>query len=153
MPNTAKKSGNQNITSLIKLFSKKETRKALSVLLIRDEADYERALALMEYIMLETEDTPDSPFNDLANILGSAIEDYENKVYPIAHASHASLLNFLMEQHHLTQADLAEEFGSQGNVSQVLNGKRELSKKQIEALSRRFKINPSVFFDIDQDVA
>ena len=50
-----------------------------------------------------------------------------------------------MEQHGLSQSEIPE-VGSQGMVSEVLNGKRELNKRQIEALSRRFHLSPAAFF-------
>jgi HTH-type transcriptional regulator/antitoxin HigA len=49
-----------------------------------------------------------------------------------------------MEEHGLTQSDLPE-IGSQGVVSEVLRGKRELNIRQIRALARRFQVSPAVF--------
>jgi len=51
-----------------------------------------------------------------------------------------------METNHLRQKDLAPVFGSESIVSEVLNGKRELNRTQIEKLSRRFGVSPAVFF-------
>ncbi len=56
----------------------------------------------------------------------------------------ADLLRFFMEEHRLSQSDLAE-VGSQGVVSEILNGKRDLNIRQIRALSKRFGVSPSVF--------
>jgi HTH-type transcriptional regulator/antitoxin HigA len=56
----------------------------------------------------------------------------------------ADSLRFLMEEHGLRQSDLPE-VGSQGVVSEILEGKRELNVRQIRALSRRFGVSPSVF--------
>ena len=52
---------------------------------------------------------------------------------------------FLMKEHGLKQGDLAE-IGSQGVVSDILRGKRELNVRQIKSLSRRFNVSPAVFF-------
>jgi len=49
-----------------------------------------------------------------------------------------------MEQHELTQTDLAE-VASQGVMSEILNGKRELNVRQIKALAERFNVPPAVF--------
>jgi HTH-type transcriptional regulator/antitoxin HigA len=49
-----------------------------------------------------------------------------------------------MEQHGLRQSDLPE-IGSQGVVSEVLAGKRELNVRQIRALSERFGVSPATF--------
>jgi HTH-type transcriptional regulator/antitoxin HigA len=54
-----------------------------------------------------------------------------------------------MELHELNQSDLANEIGSQGVVSEILNGKRELNVRQIKALARRFHVDPSTFIDVD----
>ena len=49
-----------------------------------------------------------------------------------------------MDEHNLNQSELPE-VGSQGVVSEVLNGKRELNLRQVRALSKRFNI-PQKFF-------
>ncbi len=54
------------------------------------------------------------------------------------------MIRFLMEQHGLTQSDLPE-IGTQGVVSEILRGKRELNVRQIKALSGRFNVPSSVF--------
>jgi hypothetical protein len=51
---------------------------------------------------------------------------------------------FLMQQHGLKQGDLTE-IGSQGVVSEILSGKRELNIRQIRALSERFRVSPATF--------
>jgi HTH-type transcriptional regulator/antitoxin HigA len=51
-----------------------------------------------------------------------------------------------MEQHGLLQKDLAEEFGTPSIVSEVLSGKRDLSKDHIKRLSQRFHVSPELFF-------
>ena len=54
------------------------------------------------------------------------------------------MLRFFMEEHDLTQSDLSE-VGSQGVVSEILNGRRELNVRQIRALAKRFRVSPAVF--------
>jgi HTH-type transcriptional regulator/antitoxin HigA len=53
--------------------------------------------------------------------------------------------DFLIEQHDLRQTDLAKIFGSQSNVSEILNGKREINARQARALGQRFGVSPAVF--------
>jgi HTH-type transcriptional regulator / antitoxin HigA len=60
-------------------------------------------------------------------------------------SSGAEVLQYLIEEHALTQSDLPE-VGSQGVVSEILRGKRELNVRQIRALARRFNVSPAVFF-------
>ena len=49
-----------------------------------------------------------------------------------------------MEEHDLTQSDLPD-IGSQGVVSEILTGKRDLNVRQIARLSERFGVSPAVF--------
>jgi HTH-type transcriptional regulator/antitoxin HigA len=49
-----------------------------------------------------------------------------------------------MKEHGLTQSDLPE-IGSQGVVSEILAGARELNVRQIRRLAKRFGVSPAVF--------
>lgn len=53
-------------------------------------------------------------------------------------------LKFLMEQHGLRQSDLSD-IGSQGVVSEILAGKRELNLRQVRALAERFGVSTATF--------
>jgi len=82
----------------------------------------------------------------LVNLLITLIEDFEEKTYPMGLSSNPALaLRELMREHELKQTDLLDVFGSQGVVSQVLNGKREISKSQARKLSERFRLQIDVF--------
>jgi len=74
------------------------------------------------------------------------VEEYEQKEFPIGDVSAEDMLRSLMESHKLTQYDLAKELGGQPVVSNILNGKRKLSRKQIERLAVRFHISPATFY-------
>jgi HTH-type transcriptional regulator/antitoxin HigA len=56
-----------------------------------------------------------------------------------------AMLRLLMDQHDLGTADLPE-IGSKSMVSRVLSGERNLNKHHIQALSKRFGIDPGLFF-------
>ena len=49
-----------------------------------------------------------------------------------------------MDEHGLSQADLPE-VGSQGVVSEVLRGRRQINVRQVRALSERFGVSSAVF--------
>jgi HTH-type transcriptional regulator/antitoxin HigA len=76
--------------------------------------------------------------------LGTLIEAYEEKHHPVPASSGAEMLRYFMEEHGLSQTDLSE-IGSQGVVSEVLNGKRELNIRQVRAPAKRFHVSPAVF--------
>ena len=83
---------------------------------------------------------------ELAALLTLLIEDFESKRYELPRAKPLDVLRFLMEQHGLRQKDLVSEFGTPSIVSEVLKGKRELSKEHIKRLSGRFHVSPELFF-------
>lgn len=120
---------------------------------IRDDAYYEEALALIENLLEEAEDSPDDPLNAVIELLGHAIETYENRneelaafeQHALAQPADLAMLRVLMAQHQLGTADLPE-IGSKSMVSRVLSGERALNKNHITALSRRFHIDPGLFF-------
>ncbi len=120
---------------------------------ITNDEHYEEALELVENLLEETEDSPDDPLNAVIEMLGHAIEAYENKDKDLAafekramdQPADLAMLRLLVDQYGLGTADLPE-IGSKSTVSRVLSGERNLSKKHIQALSKRFGINPGLFF-------
>lgn len=54
------------------------------------------------------------------------------------------MLRYLMDEHSLRQSDL-REIGSQGVVSEIIKGRRELNVRQIRAQAKHFGVSPAVF--------
>jgi HTH-type transcriptional regulator/antitoxin HigA len=86
----------------------------------------------------------DSKLETLLHLVGSYIAEYEKTNIPEPISSPIEALEYLMEEHGLTRKDLYE-IGSRGVLSEIFNGKRKLNKRQIIALSKKFKCNPSTF--------
>lgn len=82
----------------------------------------------------------------LIELLTVLVEKYESQHYPVPDAGPLDVIRHLMEQHGLRQKDLVDVFGTESIVSDVLNGKRELSKDHIMRLGARFHVSPAVFF-------
>lgn len=75
------------------------------------------------------------------------IEEYEKSLHPTPNVPENELLSFLMEQSHSTQSQMSEILGtSQPVVSELLKGKRALTKEHIERISKHFKVSPALFF-------
>ena len=81
----------------------------------------------------------------LLRLLVRLIEDFEEKAYPIDEAPPRAVLKTLMGERGLKQADLAPLFGGRSRVSDVLAGKREISKAQAKALATYFKVSADLF--------
>lgn len=114
-------------------------------LAIRSEEDYKRAVEMLDKLLDEVGDHERHPLFEFLEVLGTLIESYEQDHVKIPDAPGREVLKFLIEEHDLTQYDLPE-VGSQGVVSEILQGKRELNTRQIKALSKRFGVSPAVFF-------
>jgi len=119
-------------------------RRATDIAPIRGEQHYHQMSDLLEALLQEAGSDPNHPALELVDIVGDLIEDYEAEHPPLPTPTGLDALNFLMEQHGLRQADLSE-IGSQGVVSEILSGRRELNLRQIRALSERFGVSPATF--------
>lgn len=87
-----------------------------------------------------------SPEEDaLLELLAVLIEAYEDEHYPIPDASPNDVLKFFMEDRGLKQSDLLPVFGSSGIASEVVNGKRSISKAQAKKLAEFFKVSVELF--------
>lgn len=111
---------------------------------LRTEEQYNKAVKLLDHLIDKVSEKPNDTLDSLIDILGTLIEDYENKYVPEPVGDPISSLKHFMEEHNLKQSDLPE-IGSQGVVSEILNGKRTLNVAQIKALSKRFNVSPAVF--------
>ena len=81
----------------------------------------------------------------LAGLLTVLIEAYEDQHYSLSGSTPATRLKMLMEEHGLRQRDLVEIFGSRGLTSEVVNGKREISKAAAKKLAARFHVSAELF--------
>ena len=111
---------------------------------LKTRKDYDRAVKSLDAILDAGGDDETHPLADLAGLIGSLIEEYEQRHFPMPKASGAAVLRFLMDQHGLRQADLPE-LGSQGVVSELLSGKRDFRGAHLRALSERFGVPADAF--------
>ena len=114
------------------------------LLSIRNEHEYDQAADWLSRLLDEVGTNEQHPLYALLDTLGTLLHAYEEQHHFIPECSGVEVLRFLMEEHALTQSDLPE-VGSQGVVSDILRGKRELNLRQIRALAKRFHVSPAVF--------
>jgi HTH-type transcriptional regulator/antitoxin HigA len=81
----------------------------------------------------------------LARLLGRLIQDFEMRYYKPQKFTPREMLIGLMEMNNLKQADLLPVFGSSGIASEVINGKREISKAHAKALAKFFNTSTDLF--------
>jgi HTH-type transcriptional regulator / antitoxin HigA len=112
--------------------------------IIRTEEENERALLLVEKLF-EKGDKLSFEENALLELMVKLIADFEEEYYPIRDASPREVLVEIMSARGLKQTDLATVLGSKSRVSEILSGKREISKAQIKSLSQFFNVSAELF--------
>ncbi len=111
---------------------------------IETETEYERLLKVVEFITFKKNLTSEE--RKLDKLLVRLIEDYEEENYPMDKSTPHEILQHMMESSGIRQADLVRILGSSsGVISEVVNGKRSISKAQAKALGEYFKVSPSLF--------
>ncbi len=111
----------------------------------RNPREYKKLVAVLDDIIDVIGSHERHPLADLADVLGTLIEAYEDKRHPWRPGDTVAVLKALMQEHGLKQTDLALEFGGQSVASAVLSRKRALNIRQINALAKRFHLDPAVF--------
>jgi len=114
------------------------------LLTIRNEREYNMAVKRLNELLDEIGDDEKHPLYGSLDTLGALVHLYEEEHYPIPDVTGAEVLRFLMDEHDLAQSELPE-IGSQGVVSEILNGKRELNVRQIRELAMKFHVSAAVF--------
>ena len=120
---------------------------------IKTEEENERAIAEIEALDIRAaQGHPLTPEEaqllsklPLGELLTALILQFEAAHYPLGHAAPIDSLRNLMEVRLLRQRDLIPVFGASSVVSDVLNGKRSISKTHARKLAEFFKVPVSLF--------
>jgi HTH-type transcriptional regulator/antitoxin HigA len=111
---------------------------------IETEEENARMLSIVEKLMHKGENL--SPEEEkLLKLLARLIEDFEQRFYPPPEAEPLEVLHHLMEARGIKPSQLWEVFRSKGIASEVLNGKRGISKTHARALANYFHVPADLF--------
>ncbi|HWZ43382.1 MAG TPA: hypothetical protein VNW97_07880 [Candidatus Saccharimonadales bacterium] len=110
---------------------------------IHTDEEYERFTA--ELLGLDERSSLSPEEQELAELLTMLVEEFEERRYPIGKASPLQVLLHLMEARDLTQKDLWKIFGSKGITSEVVRGKRSISKTQARKLADFLHVSADLF--------
>jgi HTH-type transcriptional regulator / antitoxin HigA len=110
---------------------------------IETEKENERMLAELNKLMDKPNLSPAE--SKLFDLMVRLIEDFEEQHYELNASTPHGILRELMEARGVKQRDLWELFGSKGTASEVINGKRSISKTQAKALGKYFRVSPELF--------
>lgn len=113
----------------------------MEVKLIKNEADYEKALQRLNMIF---DAAADSKEGDEAEVLALLIDNYENQYFPIEAPDPIEAIKIRMEEMNLKQKDLIGVIGGKSRVSEVLNKKKRLTVDMIRELEKVLQISASI---------
>lgn len=112
--------------------------------LIRTEQENERMLGLVKQLMAKGDSlTPEE--GELLKLIGRLITDFEETFYQLDDAAPHEILKELMEARGLKQNDISRVLGSKVRASEIINGKRAISKTQAKALAEFFNVSAELF--------
>ncbi|MDQ3802917.1 MAG: transcriptional regulator [Acidobacteriota bacterium] len=112
---------------------------------IKTEEENERMLAEVSRLMAKGEGRITPEESRLLELMAILIEGFEREHYQVPEATPHEMLRFFMEERGVRQRDLLPVFGSRGIASEVVNGKRAISKKQAKGLGEYFGVSPELF--------
>ena len=110
---------------------------------IRTGEEHQRLTTLL----LELDEREGRPPEEdaLAEVLTLLIEDYEEKHYPMPRVSPHESLRALMEERGLRHKDIWPVIGNKGAATEVLSGRRSISKAQAKRLAEFFRVPVDLF--------
>jgi HTH-type transcriptional regulator/antitoxin HigA len=114
--------------------------------IIKTEEEYDEALKRLEVLM---DAKPGSPEEEELELIGLLVEHYEEEHYPIGMPTPLGAIEFFMDQKGLTNADMVKYLGSPSKVSEVLSGKRALSKTMIRKLVEGLGIPAEILLEVE----
>jgi HTH-type transcriptional regulator/antitoxin HigA len=113
---------------------------------IRNNAQYAAAAEMLDSLVLRELSEGEADYMEALSLL---IEDYDRRhqVFDTSDRTPLDMLHHLVDANDMTVSELGEVLGSKGVASEVLSGKRGLSKSHILKLARRFHVEPSLFLE------
>jgi len=117
---------------------------------ITNDQQLEATQEVIDSLLDRTELTPEE--SDYLNVLGTLVFDYEQKNETIADIYGVELLKVLIAERNLRQKDLIPVFKTESIVSDILNGKQQLTVRHIQELAQFFNLSPAVFLPEGQNI-
>lgn len=111
---------------------------------IRTEDEYHRLLAAVAELMEQPEDSISEEEGRLLEMLSLLIEEYEDRVHPLPKTEPHKMLAHLLEEKGIRPSDLGS-IVPKSRVSEILAGKRSISKTQAKRLADFFRVPIELF--------
>jgi HTH-type transcriptional regulator/antitoxin HigA len=112
---------------------------------IKTDEENERTLAVIESLMERGERNTTPEEDALLELLTNLVHEFEEKAYPIPKSDPHEMVAFLLKQRGLAPKDLWPVVGSKSRVSEILAGKRPITKEQAKRLAEFFHVGVELF--------
>jgi HTH-type transcriptional regulator / antitoxin HigA len=116
----------------------------IGVTSVHNQEDYAQATATIDVLLDEIGDNDSHPLADVLDYLSDQLKAYEDDHFSIPKAEPHEVLRFLMDQHGLRQEDLGN-CAPQSRISEILAGKRAISKEIAKRFARQFNVHADLF--------
>lgn len=112
---------------------------------IETEEEYDHMVARVEQLRDKGEARLSAEESALLETMAILVQAYDDRHHPLPPAAPNEMLAYLMETSGRTARDLLPVFGTRGRLSEVLSGKRSISKEQARRLASVFRVNLDLF--------
>ena len=112
---------------------------------IDTEEEYDHMVAAVEQLMDKGKERLSPEESALLETMAILIQAYDDRHYPLPAVAPNEMLAYLMETSGRTPKDLLPVLGTRGRVSEILSGKRSISKEQAKKLASVFKVTVDLF--------
>jgi HTH-type transcriptional regulator/antitoxin HigA len=112
---------------------------------IETEEEYDHVVAAVEQLMDKGEARLSPEESALLETMAILVQAYDDRHHPLPTVAPNEMLAYLMETSGRTAKDLLPVLGTRGRVSEILSGKRSISKEQAKKLASLFKVAVDLF--------
>jgi HTH-type transcriptional regulator / antitoxin HigA len=111
---------------------------------IHSEREHRQSLCNIDKLMAI--ESPSKDEQNILDLLVEIVERYEERKHPTPDLSPNELLAHLIEVRDITKAELARSTGiCRSSITDIVAGRRQISKASAVKLSDYFGVNPSLF--------
>jgi HTH-type transcriptional regulator/antitoxin HigA len=107
------------------------TKNVMQIQPVRTRLDHIAAVKRIEALM-DAGVKPGTPEDDELEIWFTLVDAYEAKAFPIDAPDPVTAIQFCMEQQGLSRKDIEPYIGSRARVSEIMNGKRQLTLDMVQ---------------------
>ena len=126
---------------------------AIKITPITNEVEFQAANEIIDALI--DSDLIEDPIerkraSDLLEAIAILAIEYEKKHYPIPKPNPIEAIKERMEQLNLSQKDVANYFGGENRVSEILSGKRKLTIRMIKELHKHLNISADILLGLEK---